>query len=148
MMPERYKPDPARSAQMALVKSRDTKPEIRVRKALWTAGLRYRLHVPGLPGKPDVVFPGRKLAIFVHGCFWHRHPGCARTRIPKTRQEFWEHKFAGNVERDQRKIAGLEELGWKVLVIWECETENAAQLAALVEAVRAHPSKSLPTPKP
>jgi len=128
--------DPARSAQMALVRSRDTKPELRVRKALHAAGLRYRLHDRRLPGFPDLVFPGRRIALFVHGCFWHRHPGCAAARLPKSRREFWEPKLAGNVERDKRTQAALVALGWMVMVIWECETRDPATLARLAENIR------------
>ena len=124
--------DPARSAQMALVRSRDTKPEMRVRRALHAAGLRYRLHDRRLPGVPDLVFASRRIVVFVHGCFWHRHPGCAAARLPKSRQEFWEPKLAGNVERDKRKRAELEEEGWTVLVIWECETKQPLKLETLL----------------
>lgn len=128
--------DPARSAQMALVRSRDTKPELRVRKALHAAGLRYRLHDRRLPGVPDLVFPGRRIALFVHGCFWHRHPGCSAARLPKSRREFWEPKLAGNVERDERNRAALEALGWTVMVIWECETRDPAALVRLAACIR------------
>lgn len=131
--------DPARSAQMALVRSRDTKPEMRVRRALHAAGLRYRLHDRRLPGVPDLVFASRRIVVFVHGCFWHRHPGCAAARLPKSRQEFWEPKLAGNVERDKRKRAELEEEGWTVLVIWECETKRAEVLANLVDRIASAP---------
>ena len=123
--------DAARSAQMALVRGRDTKPEMCVRKALHALGLRYRLHVRSLPGTPDLVFPSRGVALFVHGCFWHRHPGCAAARLPKSRLEFWEQKLAGNVERDKRNRAALEAAGWKVIEIWECETRKPEVLASL-----------------
>lgn len=131
--------DPARSAQMALVRGRDTKPEMRVRKALHAAGLRYRLHDRRLPGVPDLTFPSRRIALFVHGCFWHRHPGCPAARLPKSRLDFWEPKLAGNAERDKRTRATLEAAGWKVIVIWECETRDQRILADLAEAVRSHP---------
>ncbi|WP_260292393.1 very short patch repair endonuclease [Sedimenticola hydrogenitrophicus] len=130
--------DPARSAQMARVRGRDTKPEMRVRKALHAAGLRYRLHDRRLPGTPDLVFPSRRVALFVHGCFWHRHPGCAAARLPKTRLEFWEPKLTGNVERDGRNHAALEAAGWEVMVIWECETRDRAALARLADAIKSH----------
>lgn len=123
--------DPARSAQMALVRGRDTKPEMRVRKALHAAGLRYRLHVRSLPGVPDLVFPSRRVALFVHGCFWHRHPGCKAARLPKSRLEFWGPKLAKNVERDKRNRAALKAAGWKVMEIWECETRKPDVLKAL-----------------
>lgn len=131
--------DPARSAQMALVRGRDTKPEMRVRKALHAAGLRYRLHDRCLPGAPDLVFPSRRLALFVHGCFWHQHPGCAAARMPKSRLDFWKPKLTGNVERDTRKRAELEALGWTVKVIWECETRSPTALAMLVADIEAIP---------
>lgn len=123
---------------MARVKGRDTKPELRVRKALHAAGLRYRLHAPDLPGRPDIVFRSARIVVFVHGCFWHRHsaPDCRLTRSPKSRQAFWEDKFARNKERDARDQAALEAAGWKVLVIWECEINQPGRLRELVEQVR------------
>jgi DNA mismatch endonuclease (patch repair protein) len=127
--------DPARSAQMALIKGKNTKPELRVRKALHAVGLRYRLHDKRLPGKPDLVFSSRRAVVFVNGCFFHQHPGCARARLPKTRREFWEPKLKGNVERDQRKQNELAAAGWKVLVIWECETEIPACVARLAHDI-------------
>ena len=131
--------DPARSAQMALVRSRDTKPEMRVRKALYAAGLRYRLHGRNLPGAPDLEFRSRRIVVFVHGCFWHRHPGCSAARLPKSRPEFWEPKLAGNVERDKRTQAELEAQGWTVLIIWECETKSADALARLARRIAGTP---------
>jgi DNA mismatch endonuclease (patch repair protein) len=129
--------DQARSAQMALVRSRDTKVEMRVRKFLHAAGLRYRLHDRRLPGVPDLVFSSRRTVVFIHGCFWHRHPGCAAARLPKSRQEFWEAKLNGNVLRDSRQQAELARLGWTVLIIWECETKDPEQLFALANRVRS-----------
>ncbi len=131
--------DPARSAQMALIRGRDTKPELRVRKALHTAGLRYRLHDRRLPGVPDLVFPSRRLALFVHGCFWHQHPGCAASRMPKSRLDFWQPKLAGNVERDATKHSELQAIGWRVRVIWECETRSVDALATLVAEIKDIP---------
>lgn len=131
--------DPARSAQMALIRARNTKPELRVRRALHAAGLRYRLHDRRLPGVPDLVFPARRIALFVHGCFWHQHPGCAAARMPKSRLDFWQPKLVGNVSRDASKRAQLEALGWTVKVIWECETRSSAALAVLVASVWAAP---------
>jgi DNA mismatch endonuclease, patch repair protein len=122
---------------MALIKSKDTKPEIRVRKALHAAGLRYRLHDSRLPGKPDLVFSARGIALFVNGCFFHQHPGCSRARLPKSRLDFWRPKLLGNVERDQKKQAELVAAGWTVMVIWECETERSASLEALIELIGA-----------
>ena len=104
-------------------KRRDTKPELKVRKLLRDAGYPgYRLQWKKVPGRPDIAYPGRKIAIFVNGCFWHRCPKC-NLPLPKSNQEFWEAKFKRNVERDQRKIGELEALGWKTFVIWECELE-------------------------
>lgn len=124
-----------RSEVMSRVKGRDTRPEMRLRRALHAAALRYRLHAKELPGRPDIVFRGTKLAIFVHGCFWHRHPGCEHARTPKSRIDFWERKFSGNVERDARQAAELEAAGWTVMTLWECETRETAELAAFVNAV-------------
>lgn len=128
--------DPARSAQMALVRGRDTKPEMRVRKALHAAGLRYRLHAKELPGKPDLVFPGRRVELFVNGCFWHRHPGCRAARLPKSRLNFWGTKLTGNVERDRRNCAALQAAGWSVMVIWECETRDPKEITRLARSIR------------
>ena len=128
----------ARSARMALVRNRDTKPELRVRRFLHAAGLRYRLHRRVPPARPDLVFPGRWTLVFVHGCIWHRHPdpACPLTRTPKSRVDFWEAKFAENVARDARQRAALEAAGWRVLTIWECETTDPARLAARAAAIR------------
>lgn len=121
-------PPPARSALMRKVRGRDTLPEMIVRRLLYRNGYRYRLHAGGLPGRPDIVFRSRRKAIFVHGCFWHRHEGCKRTTTPKTRRDFWEDKFAANQKRDAAAIASLESRGWKVAVVWECETDNLDEL--------------------
>lgn len=129
----------SRSAQMALIRGKDTKPEMRVRRALHADGLRYRLHDRRLPGAPDLVFSSRRVALFVHGCFWHRHPGCPAARLPKSRLDFWGPKLAGNTTRDQKQQAALELLGWTVLVIWECETRDMAVLANLSARIRAIP---------
>ncbi len=117
-----------RSAIMARVKQKNTKPELIVRRILYSKGFRYRLHRSDLPGTPDIVFIGRKKAIFVHGCFWHRHEGCSRCTTPKTRVTFWLEKFRANIERDRRKLAELSTRGWSSLVIWECETTNPEHL--------------------
>jgi len=114
--------DPAkRSEIMAKVKGRDTKPEMIVRRFLHRQGLRYRLHAKGIPGRPDLVFPSRRVVVFVHGCFWHQHPGCPKARLPATRTDFWQEKLSGNVSRDQRNLHKLEEAGWTPIVIWECK---------------------------
>lgn len=137
-MPPDKRVDPARSAQMSLVRARDTKPEMRVRRALHTAGLRYRVHAKDLPGKPDVVFRTRRLVVFVHGCFWHQHPDkhCRLARMPKSRLDFWEPKLKANRDRDIRVKSELERLGWNVLEIWECEIDTD-HLARLVRAISA-----------
>ena len=122
-----------RSALMARIRDRDTKPEIGVRRLLFSRGYRYRLHRRDLPGTPDIAFPGRKKVIFVHGCFWHRHEGCSRATIPTTRREFWLEKFRANVERDRRKIVELSGQGWSSLVVWECEIRDQERLATRLE---------------
>jgi DNA mismatch endonuclease (patch repair protein) len=117
-----------RSAVMRRVKSTGTSPEVKVRKALTRMGLRYRLHRKDLPGKPDIVMAGRRLAIFVHGCFWHGHD-CARgARVPKANRPYWEGKVRRNRERDGEHRAALEARGWRVLTLWECELKDEAAL--------------------
>jgi DNA mismatch endonuclease (patch repair protein) len=128
-----------RSALMRRVRGKDTKPETRLRKALHAAGVRFRLHDRRLPGRPDVVLPGRRLAIFVHGCFWHRHEGCARTTTPKANNAYWTQKFAENVERDARKAGQLRQAGWTVRVVWECEILDEGTLERVVREIAASP---------
>jgi DNA mismatch endonuclease (patch repair protein) len=118
----------ARSANMAAIRSKDTSPEIAIRKMVYALGYRYRLHDWKLPGKPDLVFPSRKKAIFVHGCFWHRHNGCSRATVPQTRSVFWETKLSGNVRRDLRNRRLLRELDWKVFTAWQCELKKPTKL--------------------
>lgn len=120
-----------RSERMARVRSRDTKPELVVRRLAHALGYRFRLHRRDLPGRPDIVFPGRRKVILVHGCFWHRHPDpdCKLARMPKSRPEFWGPKLAGNRARDERDIALLRDLGWDVLEVWECEIKSRDDLA-------------------
>jgi DNA mismatch endonuclease, patch repair protein len=117
-----------RSERMSRVRSRDTKPEKLVRSLVHRMGYRYRLHRSSLPGCPDLVFPGRKKVIFVHGCFWHRHPGCPNTRMPKSRLDFWQLKLEENKRRDARNRRRLRNLGWQVLVIWECQVKSVERL--------------------
>ncbi|WP_421917024.1 very short patch repair endonuclease [Mesorhizobium sp.] len=119
-----------RSERMARIHGRDTKPEMVVRRLLHGMGYRYRLHRGDLPGKPDIVFGKRKKAIFIHGCFWHRHddPNCRLARLPKSRLEFWGPKLAANAQRDELKQDALKRLGWNVLVVWECELRQSEQL--------------------
>lgn len=113
-----------RSHVMSLVKCKNTRPEMVVRRLVHGAGFRYRLHDTKLPGKPDLVFPRRRKVIFVHGCFWHRHEGCALARIPKSNQEFWQAKLEGNKARDEAHLRRLHESGWATLVVWECELKD------------------------
>lgn len=106
---------------MASVRSKSTGPEMAVRRFLHASGFRYRLHDRSLPGSPDLVLKKHRAVIFVHGCFWHQHAGCKMSRKPKTNQAYWENKFRRNIERDQLAIDRLNEMGWNVLVVWECE---------------------------
>ncbi|HEV7346868.1 very short patch repair endonuclease [Telluribacter sp.] len=113
-----------RSYNMSRIRSRNTKPEILVRKFLHASGFRYRLHVKALPGKPDIVLPKFKTVVFVHGCFWHGHTGCKYFVIPKTRTEWWLSKINGNIQNDEHTTSGLEKLGWRVIEVWECELKK------------------------
>jgi DNA mismatch endonuclease (patch repair protein) len=125
-----------RSSLMSRVTGKDTKPEMVVRRIAHALGLRFRLHKRDLPGRPDLVFPKHRLAVFVHGCFWHRHEGCRLASTPKTRAEFWQAKFDTNVARDVSAVEQLAASGWKVLVLWECETRDAVRTeAALRQAI-------------
>ena len=112
---------------MSRIKGRNTNPEVRLRSLLHRAGFRFRLHAKDLPGRPDVVLPKYRTAIFVHGCFWHRHPGCRNATTPSTRPEFWQQKFQSNVIRDARNRTELEAAGWKVKTVWECELKTDAE---------------------
>ena len=109
---------------MAAIKSKNTKPEIEVRKHLFSLGFRYRLHTKSLPGKPDISNISKKIAIFVNGCFWHSHKGCKYAFKPKTRADWWKKKLDSNKKRDQRNYLALKSMGWNVIVIWECEIKN------------------------
>lgn len=109
---------------MSSIKDRNTKPELILRKALWSSGVKgYRLHWKKAPGKPDIAFPGKKVAVFVNGCFWHRCPYC-NPPMPKSNSDFWKNKFEKNVERDKKKTNQLENIGWETLIIWECQIKN------------------------
>ncbi len=122
--------DPAtRSRIMSAVHSKDTMPEVRVRKMLHSMGYRYRLHVAKLPGKPDIVFPSRHKIVFVHGCFWHRHRSCRYATTPKTRPEYWEEKFSANVTRDRATVRKLKQMGWTIATVWQCQLKNPERLA-------------------
>lgn len=126
--------DPERSALMAHVRSKNSKPEIVVRRLVHALGYRFRLHHCNLPGTPDLILPRLRKVIFVHGCFWHRHHGCTRTTTPKTRAAYWRTKFAANVERDARKERELKALGWDVLIVWECESFDPITLTRRLHA--------------
>jgi len=120
--------DPQRSALMARVRQRQSKPELAAQRALCRLGIRFRLHSRQLPGTPDIVVPTANCAIFVHGCFWHRHEGCSKATIPKTRVLFWTDKFTRNVARDARKTRQLRKLGWRVITVWECQCKDFEKL--------------------
>ena len=117
-----------RSRNMSAIKSKNTKPEIKVRKILHSMGYRFRLHSKDLPGSPDIVLPKYKTVIFVHGCFWHRHENCKYASTPKTRKEFWNKKFTENKKRDSEIQEKIKILDWRSVVIWECETKNIKNL--------------------
>lgn len=119
-----------RAANMAVIRSKDTKPEMRVRRLVHSLGYRYRLHKKDLPGKPDLVFSPRRKVIFVHGCFWHQHdnPACLDGRMPKSRLDYWQPKLQRNVARDATNNEALRNAGWGILVIWECETSDQEML--------------------
>lgn len=109
---------------MASVPRIHSKPEVAFRKALFALGYRYRLHVRNIPGTPDIVFRRQRIAIFVHGCFWHRHPNCKLSSTPSAHREFWKEKFRANVRRDKRNITNLRALGWRPIIVWQCEIEQ------------------------
>lgn len=120
---------------MSRVRGKHTSPEIRVRRAAHALGLRFRLHRRDLPGRPDLVFPKHRVALFVHGCFWHRHPGCSKASTPKSHTDFWQGKFDTNVARDKHVSSELVAAGWRVMTIWECETKSADSIARTLAAV-------------
>lgn len=128
-------PSPERSALMGRVRQANTGPELLVRRAAHALGFRFRLHRRDLPGSPDVVFPRLRLALFIHGCFWHRHEGCRRASMPKKNYSFWNAKFDANVERDRRAEHALEALGWSSEVIWECETKEPEHLSRRLQNI-------------
>lgn len=132
-----------RSVRMSLIKSKDTKPELLVRKAVWAAGFRYRLHAKGLPGRPDLIFPGFRTVVFVHGCYWHAH-SCQKGRVPGQNGAFWAQKFKANKARDERNVRRLRREGWSVLTVWECSLSTVLarevairRLLAALEARRS-----------
>ena len=132
---------------MARIRSKGTKPELIVRRLVHSLGFRYRLHRSDLPGKPDLVFPSRKAAIFVHGCFWHQHtdPACTDARLPKSRQEYWLPKLTRNVERDQQHVVALIADGWRVLTLWDCDLRDLGKVTTLISkflGVKRHRDRS------
>jgi DNA mismatch endonuclease (patch repair protein) len=114
-----------RSYNMSQIKGKNTKPEMLVRKFLHAQGFRYKLHDKSLPGKPDIVLPKYKTVIFIHGCFWHKHSDCRYFVVPKTRTDWWLNKINGNVENDAKALSALSNLGWKTIIIWECDLKPA-----------------------
>ena len=127
-----------RSRNMSKIRGKNTKPEMIVRSTCHELGLRYRLHRKDLPGTPDLVFPKYRLCLFVHGCFWHRHPGCKYAYTPKSRLDFWLPKLAKNIERDSKAQRALEAAGWRVSVIWECQTESKDALRTKIRKMVDH----------
>lgn len=132
-MTDIYEPS-MRSEIMSRIRGRGTKPELIVRRIAHRLGFRFRLHRKDLPGRPDIVFPRYRAVIMVHGCFWHRHPGCKHASSPKTRESFWKKKLEDNVARDRRNETALRDLGWRVMVIWQCETKDFEAVADRIES--------------
>lgn len=128
-----------RSECMSKIRSKNTKPELVLRKALFARGFRYRVNVPNLPGKPDIVLPKYKTVIFLHGCFWHRHEGCKYAYTPKTNTKFWVDKITSNAERDKVNLQKLTALGWNIVTVWECEIRHTHKhnLTPLIDRVEA-----------
>ena len=127
----------SRSRNMSRIRGRDTKPEIRLRSALHKAGLRFNVCRVDLPGRPDIIFPKQKLAVQVRGCFWHQHEDCGSRRIPKSNVDYWHTKLERNVRRDAEKDLELQNLGWKLIIAWECEIKDTERLADTVEKVKS-----------
>ena len=142
-----------RSRMMAGIRGKDTKPELSLRRALHRLGLRYRLHVTGLPGRPDIVLPRHYAAIQVHGCFWHRHEHCTFCTTPASNKKFWKSKFEDTVKRDERNLDALRKLGWKVAIVWECSVKDrgseavAGDIAAWLRSGRSFREISGPSAK-
>lgn len=126
-----------RSFNMSRIRSQDTKPEMLIRKFLFANGFRYRIHVKSLPGKPDIVLPKYKTIIFINGCFWHGHSGCKYFVVPKTRTEFWLSKIQKNISNDLLNHNNLEVLGYKVIIIWECDVKNKSIFDSLVQKIKS-----------
>lgn len=123
-----------RSWNMRQIKSRDTSPEKAVRKLLYELGYRYRLYRRDLPGCPDIILSKHKTAVFVHGCFWHRHKGCKRASVPASKTDFWLEKFRLSTERDKANLRKLKDLGWTVRIVWECQVKNSESLKGLIKS--------------
>lgn len=119
---------------MASVRREGTDPERKIRSMLHKAGYRFKLHRKNLPGTPDIVLPKYNTVIFVHGCFWHQHSGCSKSRRPSSNQNYWEKKLDGNIERDKKKIAELKKMGWKAIIVWQCEIENESEILRKIRA--------------
>ncbi len=123
---------------MSKIKSKNTKPEIRLRKELFKSGLRYRIHYKKILGKPDIVFISKKVAIFVNGCFWHHHEGCKKASTPKSNTSFWEQKIESNLNRDKNNHQALMNMGWKVIVVWECELDKIHDLPSIINNIKMY----------
>jgi DNA mismatch endonuclease (patch repair protein) len=121
-----------RSERMKRVRGKNTKPELYIRRLVWSLGYRYRLHSKKLPGRPDLVFRGRKKVIFIHGCFWHQHENCRQYRMPRSRLDFWLPKLEGNKKRDVLNQQLLREMGWEYLIIWECQLKDEEEIATRI----------------
>ena len=121
-----------RSERMAKIRDKNSNPEMKLRRLIHSMGFRYRLHVKKLPGTPDLVFPSRRAVIFMHGCFWHRHEGCKLARLPKSKLNFWKPKLEANKERDMLQQQQLRDLGWRLLVVWECEMVYTERVSTMV----------------
>ena len=125
-----------RSWNMSRISSKNTKPELIVRKILYQNGVRYRLHAKDLPGKPDISNKKKKFAVFVNGCFWHQHPNCSRANIPKTNKDYWIPKLERNIQRQEESINSLKKLGWNIFIIWECELKSPYELETIDSIIR------------
>lgn len=142
-MADHLAPD-KRSWNMAQIKSKDTSCELKVRKYLFSKGFRYRKNVANLPGKPDIVLPRYHTAVFIHGCFWHRHDGCKRASMPKSKQDYWQKKFTRNINNDILHKEQLEATGWNVIIVWECQINNSFEktMHQLIKQIKSHSSSN------
>ena len=125
-----------RSNVMSKIRGKNTKPELSLRSLLFKEGYRFRIHKKDLPGKPDIVLPKYKVAIFVHGCFWHYHVDCREGRIPDTNSDFWKTKLEKNIDRDNKNVASLKEQGWQVVVVWECDLKNEETCSRVITRLK------------